>query len=37
MRKDGKVGAAALKWTFDYALSRKGKNKLYTINGMLSE
>ena len=37
MRKDGNVGAAALKWTFDYALSKKGVNKLYTINGMLNE
>ena len=36
MRKDGKVGAACLKWTFDYALSKKGKNKLYTVKGMIS-
>ena len=31
MRKDGKVGSAALKWTFDYALLKKNKNKLFTI------
>ena len=35
MRKDGKVGAAALKWTFEYALSKNKSNKLYKINGML--
>ena len=37
MRKDGKVGSAALKWTFDYALLKKNKNKLFTINGMLTK
>ena len=31
MRKDGEVGAACLKWSFDYGLLRKGKNKLYKI------
>ena len=36
MRKDGEVGAAALRWTFEYALSKKNNNKLYKINGMLS-
>jgi isoaspartyl peptidase/L-asparaginase-like protein (Ntn-hydrolase superfamily) len=35
MRKDGEVGAAALKWTFEYALSKNKSNKLYKINGML--
>ena len=35
LRKDGKEGAACLKWSFDYALAKNGKNKLYTIKGML--
>ena len=35
LRKDGEVGAACLKWNFDYALSRNGLNKIYNINGML--
>tara|TARA_B100000073_G_scaffold24001_1_gene18701 strand:+ start:505 stop:1458 length:954 start_codon:yes stop_codon:yes gene_type:complete len=36
MRKDGEVGAACLKWSFDYALARKGRNKLYKIKGMIN-
>ena len=35
LRKDGEEGAACLKWTFDYALSKNGQNKLYNIKGML--
>ena len=35
LRKDGEVGAACLKWSFDYALSRNGTNKIYNVNGML--
>ena len=35
LRKDGEEGAACLKWTFDYALSKNGQNKLYNIRGML--
>ena len=33
--EDGKEGATCLKWSFDYALAKNGKNKLYTIKGML--
>ena len=33
--KDGEVGAACLKWYFDYALSKNGVNKIYNVNGML--
>ena len=35
LRKDGEVGAACLKWNFDYALSKNGLNKIYNVNGML--
>ena len=35
LRKDGQAGAACLKCSFDYALAKNGKNKLYTIKGML--
>ena len=35
LRKDGVIGSACLKWTFDYALYKNGINKLYTIEGML--
>jgi len=36
MRKDGEVGAACLKWSFDYALFKNNKNKLYKTEGMLN-
>jgi len=35
MRKDGEVGAACLKWSFEYALYKKNKNKLYKTEGMM--
>ena len=35
MRKDGEVGAACLKWSFDYALY-KNNNKLLKTEGILS-
>ena len=36
MRKDGEVGAACLKWSFDYALFKNNKSKLYKTEGMLN-
>ena len=36
MRKDGEVGAACLKWSFDYALFKNNKNKLHKTEGMLN-
>jgi len=35
LRKDGAVGAACLKWSFDYALYKNGKNKLHKTQGIL--
>ncbi len=35
LRKDGKVGTACLKWSFEYAVARGEKNKLYKTKGML--
>ncbi len=35
IRKDGEIGSACIKWSFDYALVRGGKNKLYKIKGMI--
>ena len=35
MRKDGKIGAACLKWSFEYALSQGGENKLHKIKGLI--
>ena len=35
MRKDGKIGAACLKWSFEYALSKGGDNKLHKIKGLI--
>ena len=35
MRKDGKIGAACLKWSFEYALSQEGENKLHKIKGLI--
>ena len=36
LRKDCTIGSACLKWSFEYALSKNGENKLYKINGLLS-
>ncbi len=36
LRKDGKVGGACLKWSFDYAHYHKNKNKLFTVKGMIN-
>lgn len=35
LRKDGEIGSACLKWSFDYALARGGVNKLHKIKGMI--
>jgi N4-(beta-N-acetylglucosaminyl)-L-asparaginase len=35
IRKDGQIGSACLKWSFEYALARGGVNKLHKINGMI--
>jgi len=35
LRKDGKIGAACLKWSFEYALSQGGENKLHKIKGLI--
>ena len=35
LRKDGEIGSACLKWSFEYALARGGVNKLHKINGMI--
>ena len=35
MRKDGKIGAACLKWSFEYALSQGGENKLHKIKVLI--
>ena len=35
IRKDGVIGSACLKWTFEYALAQEEKNKLYKIVGLL--
>ena len=34
LRKDGKVGAACLKWEFEYAIARREENKLYKVKGI---
>ena len=34
LRKDGEVGSACIKWSFEYALARRGENKLHKIKGM---
>jgi N4-(beta-N-acetylglucosaminyl)-L-asparaginase len=36
LRKDGEIGSACLKWSFEYALAKNGSNKLYKINGFES-
>jgi len=35
LRKDGEIGSACLKWSFEYALAREGENKLHKIKGLL--
>ena len=35
LRKDGKIGAACLKWSFEYALAQKGENKLHKVIGLI--
>ena len=35
LRKDGKVGAACLKWEFEYAIARGKENKLYKVKGLI--
>ena len=35
MRKDGEVGSACLKWSFDYMVSKNGTSKLHEVKGLL--
>jgi N4-(beta-N-acetylglucosaminyl)-L-asparaginase len=35
LRKDGEIGSACLKWSFEYALARGGVNKLHKIKGLI--
>ncbi len=35
IRKDGKIGSACIKWSFEYALAQGGVNKLHNIKGMI--
>ena len=35
LRKDGKIGAACLKWSFEYALAQKGDNRLHKVIGLI--
>ena len=35
IRKDGLIGSACLKWTFEYALAQEEKNTLYKTVGLL--
>ena len=35
LRKDGEIGSACLKWSFEYALARGRVNKLHKIKGMI--
>ena len=35
LRKDGEVGAACLKWSFDHAVYKNGVNELRNVKGML--
>ena len=35
IRKDGQIGSACLKWSFEYALARGGVNKLHKIKGII--
>jgi isoaspartyl peptidase/L-asparaginase-like protein (Ntn-hydrolase superfamily) len=34
IRKDGEIGSACIKWSFEYALAQGGVNKLHKIKGM---
>ena len=36
LRKDGKIGAGAIRKGFKYALSSENKNKLHTVNGIIN-
>ena len=33
--RDGEVGAACLKWSFDHAVYKNGVNELRNVKGML--
>ena len=35
IRKDGKIGSACIKWSFEYALAQGGVNKLHKVKGMI--
>jgi len=35
LRKDGEIGSACLKWSFEYAFAQGGENKLHKIKGMI--
>jgi L-asparaginase/N4-(beta-N-acetylglucosaminyl)-L-asparaginase len=35
LRKDGEIGSACLKWSFEYALARGRENKLHKVKGMI--
>jgi L-asparaginase/N4-(beta-N-acetylglucosaminyl)-L-asparaginase len=35
IRKDGEIGSACIKWSFEYALTRAGENKLHKIKGLI--
>ena len=35
LRRDGEVGSACLKWSFDSAVHKDGVNKLHNVKGML--
>ena len=35
MRKDGEVGSACLKWSFDYIVGKNGKSRLHKVKGLL--
>ena len=35
LRKDGEIGAACLKWEFDYALAKGTTNKLHKVKGLI--
>ncbi len=35
LRKDGEIGVACLKWSFDYAIHKNGVNKLHNVKGLI--
>ena len=35
MRKDGEVGSACLKWSFDYIVGKNAKSRLHKVKGLL--